>query len=397
MKYKKQKILVVLGEKFYYENGKYHTNQTSGKFVLEAFPDADITFCSHLINKSGIDHNFSVDDKKFETLPYYDSIKDFAVKSIINPTFLIRYIKSCNDILDKYPDALVWARNPSIGCLIFSLCSLKKKRYIINHMCANTMLGWSNKKYNKVEQIVGYLLSLILKKMVIKTVSNNRTLNLCTGDELYNFCYKLNKDSYQFVDLMAEKIDVNKDNNQRDRSKLKLLYVGRLEKDKGVGELCQAVSDIDENYIQLDVIGGGGDRELEKIYFSKKNIIFHGPLKHVEVSSFLENCDVLVAPSTNLYEGFPRVIMEAWCHHKPVIVSNVGGVKAFVKHGVNGVLVPAGDVYSLRKEIIHICDDDYFNRLKLGALKMASISNKYYWQKMVSSLVHSWMLVKNKE
>ncbi|WP_285111209.1 glycosyltransferase [Leclercia adecarboxylata] len=394
MEINKEKILVVLGERFYYNNGEYVTNQTSGKFLAEAFPSSELIVCSHVTSEAILDESYSVDNTHFIELPFYASIKDFVKQSFTNPLFLINYIRTCNRILDNHPGTLVWARNPSIGCLIFSWCALKKKHRLINHMCANAMLGWSNPKYNKLERLGGVLFSGIIGVLVKKISVDKNTLNLCTGDKLYNYCHRLNSETYQFVDLLVEakslyEYDINP---KVKTSNIQLLYLGRIEKDKGLKQLCEAVVAFDDNSLTLNVVGGGNDFNFFKNKYAHCcNIIFHGPQKHTDVSSFLHDCDAVVVPSTNLYEGFPRVIMEAWCYKKPVIASDVGGVKAFVKDSVNGILVPPGNIEALIVAIKNLHNEDYYNRLKNGVAEMKEISNKNYWYRKLNSLVDAWL------
>ena len=57
-------------------------------------------------------------------------------------------------------------------------------------------------------------------------------------------------------------------------------------------------------------------------------------------------------------EGFPRVIMEGWAHKKPVIVSQVGGVKAFVKNAENGLIFTPGNQSELLIALESLLKDD---------------------------------------
>lgn len=58
-----------------------------------------------------------------------------------------------------------------------------------------------------------------------------------------------------------------------------------------------------------------------------------------DISEFLNQVHVLVLPS--LWEGTPRIILEAFYHYVPVIATNVGGVSEIIEHGKTGFLVPA--------------------------------------------------------
>ena len=59
------------------------------------------------------------------------------------------------------------------------------------------------------------------------------------------------------------------------------------------------------------------------------------------VSFWLNNARLLVVPS--LKEGFPTVVLEAMSYGIPVVGYNIGGLPELVRHGLDGLLVPATD------------------------------------------------------
>jgi len=60
-----------------------------------------------------------------------------------------------------------------------------------------------------------------------------------------------------------------------------------------------------------------------------------------DVYDLVSAMDIFVLPSLN--EGIPMALLEAMALGKPVVAADVGGIPEVVRHGVNGVLVPAGD------------------------------------------------------
>ena len=57
---------------------------------------------------------------------------------------------------------------------------------------------------------------------------------------------------------------------------------------------------------------------------------------------------------TSIREGLPRSVMEAMAMEKPVVAYNIRGVRDLVEDGVNGFLVPFGDVKALSEKIIYL-------------------------------------------
>ncbi len=82
---------------------------------------------------------------------------------------------------------------------------------------------------------------------------------------------------------------------------------------------------------------------------------FLGHRPNNELPALYALMDVLVLPS--LFEGVPRVLMEASAMRVPLIASRVKGNREIVDHGRNGLLVPLGDVQALALAIIEILGD----------------------------------------
>jgi glycosyltransferase involved in cell wall biosynthesis len=81
-----------------------------------------------------------------------------------------------------------------------------------------------------------------------------------------------------------------------------------------------------------------------------------GPYQPHELRSRLSNIDWVVIPSI-WWENSPMVIQEAFVAGKPVICSDIGGMAEKVKHGVNGLHVPAGSVIAWRNTFISASKD----------------------------------------
>ena len=71
-----------------------------------------------------------------------------------------------------------------------------------------------------------------------------------------------------------------------------------------------------------------------------------------EVSHYFENARVYVLPS--LKEGCPTTVLEAMSHGVPVVAYNLDGVPELVRHGIDGLLVPAADTKCLAMAIIKV-------------------------------------------
>ncbi len=100
------------------------------------------------------------------------------------------------------------------------------------------------------------------------------------------------------------------------------------------------------------------------------HFIFLGKQPNDYLPQYYSIMDVFVLPS--LFEGVPRVIMEASAMGVPTVATNVRGNREAVVENYNGNLVPWRDVHSLKKAISAIItNDDYRQKLSIGCRKLA--------------------------
>lgn len=138
----------------------------------------------------------------------------------------------------------------------------------------------------------------------------------------------------------------------------RLLFIGRLVKEKGIISLCESVMDINKNSkkIYLDVLGWGPlENELQEKFGEQQSIQFHGQKYGNEKHFYLQNCDVLVVPST-VPESFGIVITEAFAFGKPVIGSNIGAIPELIEENYNGFMFDPNNSIMLEEVILKVYD-----------------------------------------
>ena len=139
------------------------------------------------------------------------------------------------------------------------------------------------------------------------------------------------------------------------------LVVGRLSPEKGVDTAIAAVA----GRGSLTVVGDGPERERLAATASA-GISFVGSVEPESVPTYLSRARAVLVPS-RCYEGAPRSIIEAFAAGVPVIASRTGGMPELVQDGVNGLLVPPGDIRAWRAAVDRLLDDDVSERLGHGA------------------------------
>lgn len=169
--------------------------------------------------------------------------------------------------------------------------------------------------------------------------------------------------------------------------KLKILFIGRMIKEKGVKVLLYAVHEVKKylgENVELRCIGpdyGYLQESTRIINELKLNDVVKilGPLPEDEKIKNLDWCDVLVLPS--YYEAFGIPILEAMARGKPVIATKTVGGMSLVRHGETGFLVEIGDWLDIARTLLRFQNTpDLKYRMGQKALEHA---RQFSMQKMV--------------
>ena len=148
---------------------------------------------------------------------------------------------------------------------------------------------------------------------------------------------------------------------------LSVVYIGGLAPQKGVHVLIDAVNYLATDNINLNIYG---DLTTFPDYiFSLKvqvrhpNIQFRGLLPHDRLWEVLAQSDVVIIP-TLWYEASPLIVQEAFAAGVPVVASDIGALREWVRDGVDGRLFPPGEAVALSS----ILDDFQRHPEKLARL-----------------------------
>jgi len=132
----------------------------------------------------------------------------------------------------------------------------------------------------------------------------------------------------------------------------RLAYVGRLSPEKNIANLIRAIAGLPytlDLYFQDGALKGEM-QELAEDLGSK--VSFRGTVRNRDLPKVLTKYPLFVLPS--LYEGMPKVLLEAMSCGVPVLGTDVQGINAVIEHGVTGWLVNGTDSVSLRAGIVAV-------------------------------------------
>ena len=160
------------------------------------------------------------------------------------------------------------------------------------------------------------------------------------------------------------------------------MFLGRLNKDKGVVDLIRAFGKIDQKKHKCSLYLVGIDEERIKIKYGTKfsKIYFHPYEKFPE--KLLQACDTFCLPSYR--EGFGISAIEASSLKKPVICSDIYGLKETVIDGVTGFKHKVGDVKHIRKQLEFVLSNKILME-KIGENGRKYVEKKFSEQTMVKA------------
>ena len=164
--------------------------------------------------------------------------------------------------------------------------------------------------------------------------------------------------------------------------KLNILFVGRLEKRKGLRYLLEAYSKLKWEMpdIRLIVVGPGNpDKESYRILSSHglRDVEFAGRVSYDELPRYYATADIFCSPATG-GESFGIVLLEAMSAGKPVVASDIEGFRGIMTDGEQGLLVTKKDTGGLANALGRLARDPEL-RSKLGGQGSRSAED-YRWE-----------------
>ena len=161
------------------------------------------------------------------------------------------------------------------------------------------------------------------------------------------------------------------------------LYLGGLEKNKGVLDLAQAAKSYPEKYQFLFI----GDGELMETLseISPLNTVSLGRKPFAEVQKYLMACDAFIFPSYN--EGFSNALLEAQAHGLPALVSDIPPNCELIEDGVNGYRFTTRSVSSLKKAIDRFLALSQTEVDRLSTNSSQRVQEKFSTQKNIEKLI----------
>jgi glycosyltransferase involved in cell wall biosynthesis len=163
-----------------------------------------------------------------------------------------------------------------------------------------------------------------------------------------------------------------------------LLYVGRLDPQKGPFVLLAAVKDLFPRHPEVHVlmVGEGPLGEKLRAWVAKENLQsrIHFAGRRNDVPSLFRAADLFVLPS--LWEGLPNVVLEAMAAGIPTVASRVEGISDLLVDRRTGLIVPPNSPPDLTEAIAEILADPQ-HALQMAREAQKFVQERFTWQSVI--------------
>jgi len=172
-------------------------------------------------------------------------------------------------------------------------------------------------------------------------------------------------------------------NKNEKRNKTKILYLGSLTRFKGPQVLLKAIKGL--NNVKCGLYGDGPLKEELNRYIKNNRLDaeIHQPVSYDQIPGVYANHDLVVFPSI-WPEPFGRIAIEAMAAGKPVIGSDIGGIKETIEKG-EGILVKAGDFIGLQKDILNVKENRELKNFNVNGIK--NVKDKYSKLEVIKKVI----------
>lgn len=255
-------------------------------------------------------------------------------------------------------------------------------------------------RYGGIKKILATILAYLFEWQVERLVAKQDITVMALGSRIANrfslFTDKVHYIStspYRLSDIVLPESMLPVDWSRP----IKLLFVGRVEVNKGFTELLECLSGEMPFDWRLTIVGDGAFMSEVKRLIGR-----YGIAEKVELMGFVpfgpdlmkqyRSHDIFVLPSYS--EGLPQVVLEAMAGGCLVLASNVGGIPDVVNSGHTGLLFAPKSIDELRKAFMYV----YRHQAEVESMRLEAlnVARKYAFENQIEILGKALLTNKNK-
>lgn len=199
----------------------------------------------------------------------------------------------------------------------------------------------------------------------ILSIPTDRIINISNYEQNQAVKYGLNKNKMVMIyNGVEDKINKSNLKLNWDENKINLLFVGRLDRQKGLDLFLDVYDKMKLENLHLYVIGTSVlDDNLPQ---STEHVTYLGWVDNKDIDAYYQACDAVIMPSR--WEGFGLVAIEAMRNSKPVIASSAGALPELIKNNINGYIFDIKNDKKLKEILLNINKNELQNLGKRARL-----------------------------
>jgi glycosyltransferase involved in cell wall biosynthesis len=176
-----------------------------------------------------------------------------------------------------------------------------------------------------------------------------------------------------------------------------ILYLGRIHKIKGIDFLVKAYAYLKNkmNFKNTVLVVAGPDdgylSETKALAYTLRvsdSVMFIGPLYGRDKLAAYVDSDLCVLPSR--YETFPIALLEVYACSKPIVASNLQGLKELIVDGETGLLFETGNFKQMAEKMVYLLNDNN-KAAEIGMKARGLVEERYSIDRVVDNLEELYM------
>lgn len=351
----KNKKNIVLGfsteDPHIYFNQNYLTTNSVGKFFMGLSEHVDSFIYSCPLKKTS-DEDPRISQKLIilnNTIIHPKPFFFHKAEIYKSPYNLIKSLVSLHKLINRV-DILI-CRIPSPLIFFFLFLSSSKRKKIVFYIA-----GDFHGRNKQNSSFFKRKLSMLYDK--IERYVTSKSFSIATGSILAE---KFRCEIF-FTSLVTDD-DIKQRYLSSDYKQIRLISVGRIDKNKGIIDAIKAIVTIRKNNPTLNitytVIGSGNKTTINElnIYINNNNlqeiVLLKGAIEYgPELFDYYKDSNIFILPSYS--EGIPKVLLEAMSFRLPIITTGVGGIPTILSNNESAIFVTPGNINGYADAILKV-------------------------------------------
>ncbi|WP_299576274.1 glycosyltransferase [uncultured Sunxiuqinia sp.] len=303
------------------------------------------------------------------------------------PFYWLRNKKTIQDFIKKSDVLLVMTPSPISLIILKYAIRYEKKHCLLIRQNTREMIPM---RYSGIYKTMARFIANYLETFVENFANKNNSHVLTLGPDIKKRYAHLSNNVREFVSSRYHINDIIDESKLRPlniEERVRLLFVGRIEVNKGINELLSALKNTNIDY-ELSIVGDGqymsNTKQLIKEYNLSNKIHLHGYIPYgPQLLDIYRSHDIFILPSYS--EGLPQVVLEAMASGCLVLATNVGSIPSIINDGINGFIFKPKSVTALNNLFNQLRDTkSNYNEVRKNAIET---SRRYAFENQSKVLI----------